>query len=261
MSIVIDDRDDQDQDRADVGIVEFADRLHQVLADAAGADEAEHRRAAHVDLEAQQREAGEAGEHLRQCGEADGLRSTTRRTARRPSTGFMSMFSVVSKNCLPSAPAVWMRERQHARQRAEAEGDDEDEREHDVRHGAAEFEQRGASRTRAGALPVRLGEATKLSAKRGDRAGQRADIGHQDRLADQSQRALEAPEPCGGIGPHPRAGVERHQAVEVAEEAADLGEERLADRPRPGWPKADQSDEDRAATSDIAARLARAALR
>ena len=28
--------------------------------------------------------------------------------ARKPSTGFMSMFSVVSKNCLPSAPTLWI---------------------------------------------------------------------------------------------------------------------------------------------------------
>src|SRR5271166_4362161 len=39
-------RDDQDQDRADVRIVEIPNRLHQVLADPAGADKAEHGRAA-----------------------------------------------------------------------------------------------------------------------------------------------------------------------------------------------------------------------
>ena len=55
----------------DVGVVELADRLDQVLADAAGADEAHHGGAAHVDLEAQQRVAGEVRQHLRQHREAD----------------------------------------------------------------------------------------------------------------------------------------------------------------------------------------------
>src|SRR3954465_10255917 len=45
-------------------IVEFPDRLDQVLADAAGPDEAEHGGAADIDLEAQQGVADEAGQHL-----------------------------------------------------------------------------------------------------------------------------------------------------------------------------------------------------
>ena len=108
-------------------------------------------------------------------------------TARRPSTGFMSMFSVVSKNCLPSAPALWMRDRQHAGQRAEAEGDDEDQREHDVRHGPAEFE----PAPRGEHDPARcgqIGRGEEVEREGEDGAGQRADIGHQQRLADQPQQ-------------------------------------------------------------------------
>jgi hypothetical protein len=66
-------RDNHEQDRADVGIVELPDRLHKVLTDAAGADKAEHGRAAHVDLEAKQGECGEARDHLRQRGVANHL--------------------------------------------------------------------------------------------------------------------------------------------------------------------------------------------
>ena len=99
---------DQHQDRRDVGIVELADRLDQVLADAAGADEAHDRGAAHVDLEAQQRVAREVRQRLRQRAEAHRRPASARRSAVTPSTGFMSMFSTTSANSLPSAPMVWM---------------------------------------------------------------------------------------------------------------------------------------------------------
>ena len=69
-----DGQDDQHQQRGDVVVVEFADRLDQVLADAAGADEAQHRGAADIHLEAQQGVAREARQHLRHHGEARHLR-------------------------------------------------------------------------------------------------------------------------------------------------------------------------------------------
>src|SRR3984957_2937997 len=65
----IDDKDrqnDHQQDRADIGIIELADRGDQLHPDAAGADEAHHGRAAHIDLKAKQRVTGEAGHDLRQ---------------------------------------------------------------------------------------------------------------------------------------------------------------------------------------------------
>src|SRR5712671_1485751 len=52
---------DQQQDRADVGVVEFPDRNNQFLADASGADEAHHGSFPDIDLEAQQSVAGAAG--------------------------------------------------------------------------------------------------------------------------------------------------------------------------------------------------------
>src|SRR6478752_6556765 len=48
-----DGEDDRDQDRADVGVIELADRHHELLADTAGADKTHHRRLAHIDLEPQ----------------------------------------------------------------------------------------------------------------------------------------------------------------------------------------------------------------
>jgi hypothetical protein len=117
-------------------------------------------------------------------------------------------------------------EREHARQRAEAEGDDEDESENDVRDGPAKFEQ-PARREHEPCLTGDIGRSDETERKGDDRAGQRADIGHQDRLADQSRGSFEAPEPCGRVGPDPRARVERRHSIEVAREAADLGEEGL----------------------------------
>ena len=111
------------------------------------------------------------------------------------------------------------------------------------------------------ALPVRFGEARKFSAEGEDRARQRADIGHQDRLADETQRALEAPEPSGRIGPNPRARVERRQAVEIAEESADLGEESLRIDLRLDHRQADQRGEDRGRDEELhALRPRRAAI-
>ena len=60
---------------------------------------------------------------------------------RTPSTGFMSIFSTISENCLPSAPMRMDRDGQNAGHRTETEGDDEDQREDDIGNGAAEFQQ------------------------------------------------------------------------------------------------------------------------
>ena len=100
--------DDHQQDRADVGIVEFPDRDDELLADAAGADEAHHRGAAHVDLEAQQRVAGKARRDLRHAPRTACTDSQLAPVERTPSTGFMSMFSTISENSLPSAPTEWI---------------------------------------------------------------------------------------------------------------------------------------------------------
>ena len=60
-----DGEDDHDQDGADIGVVEFSDRLEQVLADPAGANEPHHGGAADLDFKAQQRIAAVSYTHLR----------------------------------------------------------------------------------------------------------------------------------------------------------------------------------------------------
>ena len=53
------------------------------------------------------------------------------------------------------------RQREHARQRPQPERHDENQREHDIGHGAAEFEKTPGDENQE-PLPVRFGEATKL---------------------------------------------------------------------------------------------------
>ena len=68
--------------------------------------------------------------------------------------------------------------------------------------------------------------AKKFRQKAPSRAEQRADIGDQQGLAEQPQPFAPAPEPLAEIGPDPLAGVECEDAVEIADEVADIGEER-----------------------------------
>ncbi|MET4764640.1 hypothetical protein ABH970_005012 [Bradyrhizobium ottawaense] len=58
------------------------------------------------------------------------------------------------------------------------------------------------------------------------RADQRADIGDQQRLAEHLQPFAPAPEPLADIGPDALAVVEREDAVEIADEIAEIGEQR-----------------------------------
>ena len=66
----------------------------------------------------------------------------------------------------------------------------------------------------------------KIKRKGEDRPGQGADIADQDGLAEQRQPFLPAPEPLADIGPDPRAALQRGNAIEIADEVSDLGDER-----------------------------------
>ena len=68
--------------------------------------------------------------------------------------------------------------------------------------------------------------ARKFSAKRQHRARQRADIADQDGLAQIERPFTPAPEPFAEIGPDPVAVLEREDPVEIADEIAEIGEER-----------------------------------
>src|SRR5690349_8879772 len=66
-----DERDDRDQDRAHVVVVEALERREQRAADAARADDAHHRRVAQVGVELVGGKADEAREHLRHHAERE----------------------------------------------------------------------------------------------------------------------------------------------------------------------------------------------
>ena len=184
------------QDRADVGVVELADRDDEFLADAAGADEAHHRGAAHVDLEAQQRVAGEAGRHLRQHGEAHAGRSSLRRSSARPRPASCRRSRRSRKTALPSAPVEWIAiastpaigPRPKAITKISA----------NTMSGTVRQNSRSAATTNRshGAGEV-FWAAKKFSAKRQHRPGQGADIADQNGLAEQPQPFAPAPEPFG----------------------------------------------------------------
>src|SRR6185295_15821637 len=107
--------------------------------------------------------------------------------------------------------------------RAESEGNDEDQREHDAGNGAGEFQQppdrEAQPRVRRGIL-----RSEEIKGERDDSTDERADIADQNRLAEQLEPFLPAPEPFSKVGPDPRAVVERQDAVEIADEVAEIGE-------------------------------------
>src|SRR5688572_9540101 len=73
--------DDDEKDRARIGEIKQLDRGEQVVSDTAGADEADDRRAAHVQLEPPERVGHVVRNHLRQYGEADLLEPRAARGA------------------------------------------------------------------------------------------------------------------------------------------------------------------------------------
>ena len=215
--------DDQQQDGADVGEVEFADGLDQVLADAAGADEAHDRGAADIDLEAQQRIAGEVRQHLRHDGEADDLPPAGAGRGQPVDRLHVDVLDHFGEELAHGAGGV-DGDGEHARQRAEAEGDDEDQREDDFRHGAAEFEIAPRREAQpAGAAEIGGGDEAEQEAA--DRAEQRADIGDQDGLPEQPEPALPAPVPFGDIGAEALPAQDRHGLEDVFREAPGVGDE------------------------------------
>ena len=70
-----------------------------------------------------------------------------------------------------------------------------------------------------------LAAARKRQAEGADRPEQRADIGHQQGLAQKPQPARQAPEPFGEVRPGRLAALELEQADDVAREAADIVDE------------------------------------
>ncbi len=113
------------------------------------------------------------------------------------------------------------RNRQHTGHRSETKGDHEDQREHDARNGAAKFEETARHETHR-RMRRSVGGREEIQAQRANCTDGRADVTQQQRLCQQLEPALPAPEPFSRIGPNPRAGVEMQDTVKIADEIADL---------------------------------------
>ena len=131
-----DDDQDQDGNRADLLVDVEADHPFEFLADAAGADKADDRRGANIDLEPQQRVAEESRQHLRHHAIAHPS-SQLPPAARIPSTGRMSAFSLTSENSFPECAGGVNGDGEDAGQRADAERPDQDERQYHLRESNA----------------------------------------------------------------------------------------------------------------------------
>src|SRR6185437_3973220 len=218
-------REDQhQQDRADVRIVELADRRNQFHPDAAGADKTHHRGAAHIDLEAQQRVAGKTGRDLRQHREAhrgDPARAGGAQAFDRLHVDILDHFGVL----LAERADRMDGERENAGHRTKTEGNDEDQREYDIRHGAAEFQQplddKAGPGTRRGIF-----SGQEIAGKAEHGARQRSDIAYQDGLTEQQRPFFPAPEPIRNTGPDPLSAIQREDAVEIADEMPKISEQR-----------------------------------
>src|SRR6266700_7224965 len=92
-----DDDDDHHQDGADVRIIELADRNHELLPYAAGADKAHHGGFAHVDLEPEQCVARVTRDHLRQYGEPHAGEPTRAGRAHTLDRFHVDIFNVLGK--------------------------------------------------------------------------------------------------------------------------------------------------------------------
>src|SRR5262249_28814871 len=132
--------DDQQQNGADIGVVEFADGNKQVLADAAGANKADDRAGSYIDLEAQQRIAGEVRQRLRQRTKPHRVDKTSARGADPLDRIHVDVFEDFGEQLTERTEAV-QADRQNPCKRSEPESADEDQGKDQVRHRAAELEQ------------------------------------------------------------------------------------------------------------------------
>ncbi len=211
---------DQHQNGGHIRVVELADGLDEILADAARADEAHDGRLAHVDLETQQGVAGEVRHDLRQRAETHG--DMPGRAGRRHALDrlHVDILDDLGEQFGEHAECV-DDDRQHARHRAEPEGNDEDQRQHQGRHGAASL----AEAAHDDAQPARrrhIGSRQESQDKGHGGAQHGADIGHEQGFTEQPQPALQAPEPLTEVGPDRLTVLEKEQPDDVARETMDV---------------------------------------
>ena len=149
------DEDGGDDDHEDGHArLRAATELHGLVeqeADAAGADHAEYRAGADVDLEAVEPEAHQLRQHLRQRRPSAAPAAPRPPAARAASTGPGSMPSMASAVSLPSVPAEWMPMARAPATRSEAgDGDEDGDGEDDLREGADAVEDLAHRRSRRG---------------------------------------------------------------------------------------------------------------
>jgi hypothetical protein len=163
----VDDRDHQhheDQHRQHPVVGVERDDAVQFLPDAARADEADDRRGAHVDLEAQHRVAEEVRHDLRHD-PVGHLLEPVAADRRDPLDGpVRGVFVDLGKELAQRARRV-DRDGQNPRQRPDPDHEHEDQRQQDLRHAAAEFEEPAREPVDPAEFGARLAAAGKLSAK------------------------------------------------------------------------------------------------
>ena len=197
----------------------------EFLPDAAGADKAHHRGFANVDLEAQQRIAGDSRPPPAATRANRMQDSQLAPVERTPSTGFMSAFSTISENSFPSAPVEWIAiastpaigPRPKAMTKISANTMPGTVR--------ANSSRRRMTKRSHGAGEV-FWASEEVQCKGKHRPDQGADIADQNGLAEHPQPFAPAPEPLAEIAPHPRAVFQRQNAVEIADEVSEIGEQR-----------------------------------
>jgi hypothetical protein len=218
---------DQHQDRADLPVVVEADNGIKLLSDAAGADEADHGGAAHVDLEAQQQVAQEARQHLRQDRPAHALRPGAARGAhalRRLHVGVLHDLRELLAECADGVQP----DGDDAGQRTDAHRPDQDQGIDDVRHRPERFQPAAAQDV---GQPVRrqVGRRREAQRQRQHRPAQRGEGRHLAGLEQQPQPKVPPVEPIGD-GPLGLGVQEQRPPAKVGDQLAEI----LADPRQPG---------------------------
>src|SRR5215472_1333006 len=215
--------DDHQEDRADVGVVEFPDRHEQILAYSAGADHADHGARAHVDFKAQQGVALKRRHHLRQRAEPHDLGEAAARRTHALDRLHIDILERLGEKLAERAEAV-DRDREDSRERSKTEGAHEHQGKDQIGDRAAKFEDpldappQGGARRQIGGRKGRYQE-------RAAGADQRAEIGDQDGVEKEFQPAVDVPVPVGNISTEMRDAELRHDAAEIAGEIRDVGDE------------------------------------
>src|SRR5262245_24471215 len=192
-----DGREDEQENSGYVGVIELADRNHELLPDPARADETHHRSGAHVDLEPQQRIRGKIGRDLGQDGKVDRLNSIGTGGGGALDRTHVDVFYDFGEE-LAERTYGMNGQRQHSRHGSQPERHHEQKRKHDLRDGAAELEESTAHEA-DGAARLEIGGGKEADQERAYRAEQGPEIRDQQGISEQLEPHIEVPEPLGDV--------------------------------------------------------------